>query len=401
MEMIDKRLLPEVNIGTLGHVDHGKSTLVKAITGKWTAQHSEELKRGITIKIGYADATIYFCKKCKIFTVKQVCQKCFEKTEPQRTVSFVDAPGHETLMATVLSAASLMDGILFVIAANEKCPQSQTKEHLNVLNIIGIKNIIVVQTKIDIVSKERAIENYKEIKEFLKGSIAENAPIIPVSALHNINIDILLKYIQEKIPTPVRDPEKPPKMFVVRSFDINKPGSSIQALKGGVIGGGLIQGKFKIGDEIEISPGIQKNGKWITIKTKIIGLQKSGKELKEAGPGGLLGVMTSLDPSITKADNLSGNVAGINIQKPKDKVQIDFNLFSQTVSGEKIENLKIGEMLMINIGTGRSIATVTEIKKKTCLLNLKIPVIAEKEDKVVISRKIGDRWRLIGYGTVV
>src|SRR3989344_8119194 len=162
------KLIPELNIGTLGHVDHGKSTLVEALTGKWTASHSEELKRGITIKLGYADATIFRCEKENHFTTSAKCLAHNCDCTPERTVSFVDAPGHETLMATVLAGASLMDGVLFVIAANEKCPQPQTREHLVALSIAGIKNIVVVQTKIDLITKERALESYKEIKNFIK-----------------------------------------------------------------------------------------------------------------------------------------------------------------------------------------------------------------------------------------
>lgn len=203
--VVNPRLIPEVNIGTLGHVDHGKSTLVEAITGKWPAVHSEELKRGITIKLGYADATIYKCPKCNGLLSTEKCP-CGEPAEPQRTVSFVDAPGHETLMATVLAGASLMDGVLLVIAANEQCPQPQTAEHLMVLDTVGIKNIIIVQNKIDLVSEEAAKENYKQIRKFVGGSVAEAAPIIPVSAQQRVGLDSLLAAIQENIPTPVRDP---------------------------------------------------------------------------------------------------------------------------------------------------------------------------------------------------
>jgi len=397
---MDPRLIPEINIGTMGHVDHGKSTLVKAITGKWTAQHSEELKRGITIKVGYADATVYKCSKCNIYTTKNVCPKCFEKVAPERTVSFVDAPGHEILMATVLSAASLMDAILFIIAANEKCPQPQTKEHLNILNAINAKNIIVVQTKVDLVSKERALESYKEIKNFLKGSVAENAPIIPVSAVHNINIDLLLKAIQEKFPTPKRDETKPPKMLVVRSFDINKPGTAVKDLCGGILGGGIIQGKLKVGDRVEILPGVQQNDKWHPLETKVIGLQKAGMSLDEAGPGGLLGVMTTLDPALTKADSLAGSVCGKELPQPRVNLDVKIVLFKETVSGEKIEALKVGEALMINVGTAKSLATVKKYKKSIASLALKIPVVCDAGEKIVLSRKIQDRWRLIGYGVV-
>ena len=252
-----KGLIPEVNIGTTGHVDHGKTTLTQALTGKWTDTHSEEAKRGITIKLGYADATFYKCIKCSSYSTKTKCLNCLEDCQPSRTVSFVDAPGHETLMATVLSGASIMDGALLVISATEACPQPQTREHLTALDISGIKQVVVVQNKIDAVSKEAALKNYQQIKEFLKGTVAENAPIVPVSAKHEINLDVLIQTIEETIKTPKRDPTKPPKMLVARSFDVNKPGQPIENLSGGILGGSLIQGELKVGDEVEIKPGIK------------------------------------------------------------------------------------------------------------------------------------------------
>ncbi len=399
MSNFDKRLIPEVNIGTLGHVDHGKSTLVEVLTGKWTSTHSEELKRGITIKLGYADATIYKCTKCGSLSTTVKCPKDFEECEAQRTVSFVDAPGHETLMATVLAGANLMDGVLFVIAANEKCPQPQTREHLMALGIVGIKNIIIVQTKIDLISEEQALENYRQIKEFIKGSVAEHAPIIPVSAQQKINIDSLLQSIQEKIPTPVRDVSKPPKMYVVRSFDINKPGTPVEKLKGGVLGGALVQGNFEVGREVEIRPGIKIKEKWESLRTKIVGLQKAEKDLQEAGSGGLLGVLTELDPSIVKADFLAGSLAGSELPSVLNKISIKVNLLGALLEGEKIEPIKIGEQLMLNIGTARTLGVVKTTKKEV-EFDLKLPVCAEAGNRVVISRRISDRWRLIGWGLV-
>ena len=391
---IDEKLIPEVNIGTLGHVDHGKSTLVQAISGKWPATHSEELKRGITIKLGYADATIYKCNNCNIFCSTDKCPLCNGKTEAQRTVSFVDAPGHETLMATVLAGASLMNGILFVIAANEKCPQPQTKEHLMVLNIVGIKNIVIVQTKIDIVSKEKALENYKQIKEFVKGTVAENAPIIPVSAQKKLNLEVLLDTIQNTIPTPEKDPSKPAKMLVVRSFDINKPGTDVKDLNGGVLGGGLVQGELKVGDEIDIKPGIRVKDEWNPIKTKVVGLQKAGKNLERADEGGLLGVLTELDPSLAKTDFLAGSVAGTNLPPVLDKVTFKPNLF------EKSKPLSMGEQLMINVGTSRTLGIIKNLKSGVCDLDLRLPICADKGDRLVISRRISERWRLSGWGTI-
>ena len=141
---------PELNIGLCGHVDHGKTTLLERLSGKWADTHSEEIKRGITIRLGYADTVFRKCDECDLYTVKEKCPKCNKETQPVRKLSFVDAPGHESLMATMLSGATLMDAALLLVAANENCPQPQTREHLMALKIIGIKTIIVVQNKVDL-----------------------------------------------------------------------------------------------------------------------------------------------------------------------------------------------------------------------------------------------------------
>jgi translation initiation factor 2 subunit 3 len=182
---------PEINIGMIGHVDHGKTTLTQRLTGKWTDEHSEEMKRGISIKLGYADAAFYKCPECKDphnYCTTKKCPQCGGKTELLRCVSFVDAPGHETLMAVMLSSAAIMDGAVLVIAANEPCPQPQTREHLTALDIAGINNIVIIQNKIDLVSEKEAMDHYKQVKHFIKGTCAEDAPIIPISAHHDMNI---------------------------------------------------------------------------------------------------------------------------------------------------------------------------------------------------------------------
>lgn len=390
----DSRLIPQINIGTLGHVDHGKSTLVEAITGKWPALHSEELKRGITIKLGYADATIYRCKSGGEYFTKDRCLAHACECEPVRTVSFVDAPGHETLMATVLAGASLMDAVLLIIAANEKCPQLQTAEHLMVLNIAGMKNIIIVQNKIDLVDSKRAKESYEEIKAFVKGTVAADAPIIPVSAQQKINVDLLVSVMEERFKNPVRDQSKPPKMYVVRSFDVNRPGTEVAELRGGILGGSLIEGVFKVGEEIEVRPGVQAKGRWTPLKSRIAGLQKAGKDLEEAGPGGLLGVMTGLDPSLTKADSLAGSVAGLPGKLPQalDRINLEIHTF------EKGDNVKAGDVLMINVGVGRTVGTVGNVKKGVAEIILKLPIVADKGERAALSKRLGDRWKLFGWG---
>lgn len=392
--MTDK--IPEVNIGLVGHVDHGKTTLTRALSGKWTDEHSEELKRGITIRLGYADITYY--QDNGIFNVD-------EEGKVARTVSLVDAPGHETLMANVLSGAAIMDGAILLVAADEKCPQPQTREHLAALDIAGVENVVVVQNKIDKVSKEEAKDNYQQIKEFLKGSVAEDAPIIPISAMQEVNIDALLEAVDTEIPTPERDEEADPRMLLARSFDINRPGTEIDDIKGGVVGGSLIRGKLEEGEEIEIRPGIQVDGKWQKVVTDASSILHGGNPVEEGKPGGLLAVETGLDPSLTKSDGLSGNVLGRKGELPEttETLEIEVELMERLVgsnSEEEIENIKEKEPLMLNIGTGKTAGFVTELGT-TVTIDLKLPVCAEKGDRVAVSRQIGSRWRLIGHGKIV
>jgi translation initiation factor 2 subunit 3 len=403
---------PEVNIGTIGHVDHGKTTLVEAITGVWAAKHSEELRRGITIKLGYADAPIFKCPNCEIpqaYSSSPTCHNCGSKGEFIRAVSFVDAPGHEALMATMLSGATVMDGAMLIIAANEKCPQPQTREHLAAIELAGVTNIIIVQNKIDIVDEKRALESYREIESFVKGTVAEGKPIIPVSAQHAINIDAVLQALEENIPTPHRDPNKPPRMFIVRSFDVNKPGASMDELLGGVIGGSIFQGTFKVGDEVEIRPGIkaEKNGRpfYESIFTEITSLSAGGRDVEEAQSGGLVGIGTYLDPSLTKADGLTGNLVGKPDLLPptRSEIVLGTKLLKRAIGTKElvqVNNIIKGERLLLDVGTTITLGNVVSTKKDTVTLKLVRPICAEDGARAAISRKIASRWRLIGYGII-
>jgi translation initiation factor 2 subunit 3 len=407
-----QELIPEINIGIVGHVDHGKTTLLSKLSGKWTDVHSEEVKRGITIRLGYAESTFYKCKTCKgaeAYSSSKKCPNCDGECEPSRKVNFIDAPGHETLMATMLAGTAIIDAALLMVGANEKCPQPQTKEHLMALEILGIKNIIIIQNKIDLVSKEDAVKNYKEIKAFVKGTVAENVPIIPISAQKGVNINALIEAIETNFATPKRDLEKPPQMFLARSFDVNKPGTSWEKLVGGVLGGALKQGKLRVGDEITIIPGLkkEKEGKitWEPLSTKITALKHGTVDVKEITPGGSVGVLTELDPSIVKSDNLSGNVAGYKDSLPDiwETFYIKPELLQRVVGSEEeleVEKIKKGENLMINVNSSISLGIVDELKKDLVHIKLRIPVCAEKTDRIAISRRIGTRWRLIGVGII-
>ncbi|MHA1730348.1 MAG: translation initiation factor IF-2 subunit gamma [Promethearchaeota archaeon] len=414
----------EVNLGLVGHVDHGKTTLVKALSGEWTDRHSEEQRRGISIKLGYADTVIMKCPKCEVpdaYTTlvlansqkpkkqkRGTCPKCGSELEFVRKISFVDAPGHEILMATMLSGASLMDGACLLVAADETCPQPQTREHLAALQMTGIEKVIIVQNKIDRVSREKAVENYHQIKEFVKGTVAEDAPVIPISAVFAANIDILIEAIEEIIPTPERDPTKPLKFYVARSFDINKPGTKPEDLQGGVIGGSVIEGVVKRGQDIEIRPGYRKpNGKYVPLTSTVESISVGKAILEEGYPGGLLGLRTRLDPAMTKGDHLIGHLAGDVGTLPdiQDQIKFKATLLSNVVGSDKqieVTPIAMNEMLMLNVTTTTTIGVVSSVGKKGVVtMKLQRPVVTSKGDKVAISRRIENRFRLIGAGEIL
>ncbi|MFO8016327.1 MAG: translation initiation factor IF-2 subunit gamma [Candidatus Woesearchaeota archaeon] len=403
---------PEVNIGLIGHVDHGKTTLTERFSGKWTDTHSEEMKRGITIRLGYADADFRKCTKCKDgspYTAETKCANCGAPTELARKVSFIDAPGHESLMATMLSGATIIDGALLMVAANESCPQPQTREHLMALEIMGVRNVIVIQNKIDLVSREEAMKNHKEIKDFLSGTAYKDAPVIPISAQHGVNIDVLIEAIEKYIPTPKRDESKSPLMLIARSFDINKPGSDPTTMTGGVIGGAIVRGKLSVGDEIELKPGrrLEKENKvtYHPINTRITAIKTGGGDVKEALAGGSIGVLTTLDPATVKSDALVGSVAGHKGELPPvwESIKLETKLLERVVGARHdldVEPVKKGELLMLNVNSAATVGTVTDLGKNSCTCSLKLAVCAEEGSKVAISRRISNRFRLIGYGII-
>ena len=270
---------------------------------------------------------------------------------------------------------------------------------------------MIVQNKIDLVTKERAIESHEEIKSFLKGTIAENAPIIPVSAHHDVNLDVLIHAIEATIPTPDRSEDKRAIMHVARSFDINKPGTRPTKLRGGVIGGSIVEGQFNIDDDIVIGPGrkIQKGSTVSSepIQTKVSSMQGGGLSLDNMHAGGLCGMATPLDPAITTADNLSGQVVARvgDLPEVRDAVDIMVHLMENMVAGEgeepsPIMPLRSNEMLMVNVATATSVGVVSNVKKGTATLTLRLPICADSGQRISLSRRVGSRWRLIGHGTI-
>jgi len=398
---------PECNIGTSGHVDHGKTSIVQSLTGIWASAHSEELKRGITIKVGYADAAFYKCPETpppEAYSTSPVCPVCGRETQLLRAVSFVDCPGHESLMTNMLAGAALMDGAILVIAANEPVPMPQTREHMLALQMLGMKKMVVVQNKIDRVDAEGAKKNYEAIKGFLSNTIAADAPIIPISAQHNINIDALIEAMEERVPTPQRDPTASSQMYVLRSFDVNKPGTDVHSLVGGVLGGSLVRGEIVVGEEVEISPGIpDERGRYSPFVTKVASLGTGAGMAEKVGPGGLISLGTYLDPSLTKGDVMVGSMVGKpgTLPQVKSHITLDLQLFEQAVGAAemlKVEKVRMGESLRLNVGTAASLGNVTSVRDSVVEIDLRKPVVVEQGARVAISRRMADRWRLIGSG---
>jgi translation initiation factor 2 subunit 3 len=400
-----------INIGTLGHVSHGKSTLVQALTGIKPMKHSKEKQLSLTIKLGYANFKLFNCPNCNHYQhtqsyLKQInCKTCDSEMDFSKHISLVDSPGHHSLMATMMSGAAVMDAVILVIAADKSVPQPQTSEHLAVADMLGIDNLIIVQNKVDLVSKDKAKKNYEEILEFVKGTVAEGKPIIPVSCAHHLNIDVVMECLDKYIKEPERETNKYPLMDIVRSFDINKPGTEHLQLKGGVLGGSLKYGQFKVGQKIEIKPGIMVNNELIPLKSEIISLYSEKNKLTEANCGGLIAIGTNIDPSFTKNDLLQGQVIGLQEHMPNvyQKINVKFRLMKYLASNEdkKIGHLREGEVLRCNCGSLTTCGKVLNKEKHIISLKLDKHVCLIDGDYIALSRKIDGAWRLIGCGIFI
>ena len=408
---------PCVNVGTAGHVDHGKTTLIQSLTGEWTSVHSQELKRGITIRVGYSDAAFYKCPSCEEpsgYSTTPKCPACGGQSELSRVASFVDSPGHESLMANMLSGAALMDGALLVVGANHKVPQMQTEEHLLALKILGIRQIVIVQNKVDLLSYERALESYGEIETFLGGAGdgMEALPVVPVSAQAGLNTDALIHAIEKSIPTPDRDGSADPVMHVLRSFDVNRPSTPISDIKGGVVGGSLVQGSFKAGDEIEIKPGMlnERRKAYEPITTEIVSLGTGAGIVDDVRPGGLVAIGTKLDPAMSGGDAFIGSVVGRpgTLPENSEAARLQVSLFDSAVGSSggkaaKVTPLAEGEALRLSAGTSPALCSVSSVRDGGALADVRFrrPMCLFEGGSVAISRRISDRWRLIGAGTVL
>jgi translation initiation factor 2 subunit 3 len=372
----------------------------------------------------------------------------------RRHVSFVDCPGHDILMATMLNGAAVMDAALLLIAGNETCPQPQTSEHLAAVEIMRLQHILILQNKVDLVKPDAATSQQDQIKKFVAGTVADQAPIVPVSAVLQYNMDAVCEYLVRKIPLPIRDFTSAPRLIVIRSFDVNRPGQDVAQLQGGVAGGSILQGVLKVGDEIEVRPGIvnkvtvtagaanksssgdddneddddddnkkdkdNKNSNNNTepttkmvctpIYSRIQSLYAETNDLQYAVPGGLIGVGTRIDPTLTRADRLVGQVLGLKGQLPAVFCEMELSYYLlrrllgvKTTDGgkqAKVQKLTKGEILMVNIGSTATGGRVTAVKGDLAKIALTQPVCTTAGEKIALSRRVEKHWRLIGWGEI-
>jgi len=464
-----------INVGTIGHVAHGKSTVVKAISGVQTVRFKTELERNITIKLGYANAKIYKGdlppttlnadeEKVVTSSEQKTAEEEGEEEEEEedgeevpvededeeddgkqkggfytsrgsshpdvfvdeksgityrlrRHVSFVDCPGHDILMATMLNGAAVMDAALLLVAGNETCPQPQTSEHLAAVEIMRLENIIILQNKVDLVKPDAALAQHEQIRKFVAGTVADSAPIIPISAVLKYNVDIVCEYLVHKIPVPIRDFTSPPRLIVIRSFDVNRPGQDVSNLQGGVAGGSILQGVLRIHDEIEVRPGIVTKSdsadgtiRCTPIFSRISSLYAENNDLQFAVPGGLIGVGTRIDPTLTRADRLVGQVLGLRGKLPDvfSEIEISYYLLRRllgvkTADGgkqAKVQKLSKAEILMVNIGSTATGGKVMAVKGDLAKVLLTQPVCTQEGEKIALSRRVDKHWRLIGWGQI-
>jgi translation initiation factor 2 subunit 3 len=348
--------------------------------------------------------------------------------EAVRQISFVDCPGHEVLMATMLNGAAVMDAAMLVVAANEEFPQPQTLEHLAAMEIMQLKHLIVLQNKVDIVSRAQAQAQHKRIVSVLKGTIAENAPIIPISAQSNANIDMCIQQLC-KIPVPKRDTVSDARMVVVRSFCVNKPNTTPNNLIGGVIGGSLLRGTLRHGQLVELRPGLviiqNKIQTCKPLVTRIESIFADKDQFETVTPGGLIGIGTHLDPSLSRGDRLIGQILGpvgtlppiyatleanvvllkrnsVDVVDDDDPhVRQDSNKRDRDHHRREKKLIK-GETLMVHTGSAKTEALVIAARKDMVRFTLTIPLCLDVGDRITISRRgegtRGRTWRLIGWG---
>jgi translation initiation factor 2 subunit 3 len=382
-------------VGTLGHVSEGKSTLIRALTGVKTQRHAKEQERNITIHLGYAN--------CKVWQ-NRVTGELTTTAPPMGTaawdlvahLSWVDCPGHEAYLATMLGGTSVMDTACLIIAANqEEIPQPQTREHLLAAELMGLERLAILQNKLDLYSdNKRALSTLDKIRAFTVGTIAETAPIFPGSAQHGWGVQRVLEWAIA-LPPPARDLQESARLTCVRSFDINKPGAfrpGQTTVAGAVIGGTLDRGVLAVGDWLEVRPGVLSRGpdgsiRCRPIMTRVRGLRCENTELPYAIPGSLIAIATDLDPGLGIANGMIGQRVGVPGTLPSivERLQLRMKRLKRDVF--EFGKHRVGDRVRISANVMTTEGTVTAVDdKKRVTVKLDRPLCLEVGEQVGVLR---------------
>lgn len=437
---------PIINVGTIGHVANGKSTLVKCLTSKETQQFSKEKERNITIRLGYANTKVWMCNTCSSperytssasLVMSKQCASCKEPLELISHISIVDCPGHNELTSTMLNGSSVMDYAILVEACNNTdIPAPQTAEHLIATRASNIPTCMIIMNKLDLVKKETAKDKITKLCDFVKrvSNTEELPPVIPISASFNLNLDVVCQQLSQLTIPALRNPNDKFKMIVIRSFDVNKPGINVTKLHGGVIGGTITRGTLKIGDRISIYPGMTKridqtvdkednkkdictDFKFDPITGEVLSIKSDTNELKFAIPGGLLGIQLTIDPAFSKSDNLSGSLViksdDVNTTDLKvyDKIIVTMNKY--IMDQERVKKLlkdkshnknsNSDRSLMINVNSNNIDCELVRYSKTNNQMYLKLnrPIAIDATDNLVTIINCDKNRDILGRGIIV
>ncbi len=335
-------------VGTAGHIDHGKTALVKALTGVDADRLPEEKRRGITIDIGFAELDL-----------------------GDIHVGFVDVPGHEKFVKNMLAGASGIDVVALVIAADAGV-MPQTREHFEICRLLEIKAGLIVLTKIDTVGDEELLELVKlEVAELVENSFLENAPVLCVSSKTNVGIEDLKKALREIVRRiPARQNELTARLSIDRSFSVKGFGA--------VVTGTLASGEISEGDEMEILPAAKK--------ARVRGLQTHGKAVKSANAGQRTAInLGGIDYSEIERGMV---LAAPNVLHPTQIFDAEIEVLKTAGRG-----LKSRQRVRVHIGTIEALARVQILNetneiapgdKDFAQLRLEIPIVTVPGERFIV-----------------
>ena len=339
--------MKNVILGTAGHIDHGKTTLIKALTGRETDNLKEEKQRGISINLGFT----YFDLPSK------------------KRVGIVDVPGHEKFIKNMLAGACGIDIVLLVVAADEGV-MPQTVEHLDILNYLGVKKGIIVLTKCDLVDEDFISLVKDEVKEKTKGLFIENAPIVEVDSVSGRGLEELVKKIDE-ISEDIEEKkiDAPARMSIDRVFSLKGFGT--------IVTGTLIEGKISIDDEMTIYPSEKKG--------KVRNLQVHGCDVKTA----YAGQRTAINLSNIKVSEIQRGDVIAETGSVEESMMIDVNI---SLVEHCKKSLKHWDRIRVFHGTKQILCRIVPLNEDEipygesgyAQLRLEEKIVAKKGDRFII-----------------